>query len=602
MRDFQEQTITKTDRSIVNRLVKYARPFTKDFLISSLLMLGDIAVSALAPILIGFAIRIIGRTGSVSSKMTQFAWIGLLFLGIIALVSVIIYYQNWLLQRAGQKIVYDIRMQVFDHIHTLSNNQINQIPVGKLVTRVTNDTNTLSEMYSSVIVSLLRNSLMMVTYFVIMLIFDYKSTLMMALVFPFVIVSTLIFRKLSRKTYRNVRNRVSNMNAFLSENLSGMKLTQIFNQEDKKHKAFVTQSKNLRKAQFNEILVFAIYRPLMYLFSMAATMIIIYYIGLDILDLINQNASPEVIIIKVSLLVTMYQYANSFFEPVQQLAEQFNVLQSALASSEKIFDVLDTVPEINDEEDAIELVDFKGEIEFKNVWFQYIKDEWILKDVSFKVNPSDTVAFVGATGSGKTTIMSLIVRNYDIQKGQILIDGIDIKRIKRSSLRKHIGQMPQDVFLFTGTIESNITLHDDTVPKEKVISSASYVGANTFIDRLDDGYDHVVRERGNNFSTGQRQLLSFARALTYEPSVMILDEATANIDSETESLIQESLEKMMQLNTMLVVAHRLSTIQHADKIIVMQKGEIKEMGKHQELLKQKGLYYNLYQLQYESKK
>lgn len=602
MRDFQEQTITKTDRSIVNRLVKYARPFTKDFLISSLLMLGDIAVSALAPILIGFAIRIIGRTGSVSSKMTQFAWIGLLFLGIIALVSVIIYYQNWLLQRAGQKIVYDIRMQVFDHIHTLSNNQINQIPVGKLVTRVTNDTNTLSEMYSSVIVSLLRNSLMMVTYFVIMLIFDYKSTLMMALVFPFVIVSTLIFRKLSRKTYRNVRNRVSNMNAFLSENLSGMKLTQIFNQEDKKHKAFVTQSKNLRKAQFNEILVFAIYRPLMYLFSMAATMIIIYYIGLDIMDLINQNASPEVIIIKVSLLVTMYQYANSFFEPVQQLAEQFNVLQSALASSEKIFDVLDTVPEINDEEDAIELVDFKGEIEFKNVWFQYNNDEWILKDVSFKVNPNDIVAFVGATGSGKTTIMSLIVRNYDIQKGQILIDGIDIKRIKRSSLRKHIGQMPQDVFLFTGTIESNITLHDDTVPKEKVISSASYVGANTFIDRLDDGYDHVVRERGNNFSTGQRQLLSFARALTYEPSVMILDEATANIDSETESLIQESLEKMMQLNTMLVVAHRLSTIQHADKIIVMQKGEIKEMGKHQELLKQKGLYYNLYQLQYESKK
>lgn len=602
MRDFQEQTITKTDRTIVNRLVKYARPFTKDFLISSLLMLGDIAVSALAPILIGFAIRIIGRTGSVSSKMTQFAWIGLLFLGIIALVSVIIYYQNWLLQRAGQKIVYDIRMQVFDHIHTLSNNQINQIPVGKLVTRVTNDTNTLSEMYSSVIVSLLRNSLMMVTYFVIMLIFDYKSTLMMALVFPFVIVSTLIFRKLSRKTYRNVRNRVSNMNAFLSENLSGMKLTQIFNQEDKKHKAFVTQSKNLRKAQFNEILVFAIYRPLMYLFSMAATMIIIYYIGLDIMDLINQNASPEVIIIKVSLLVTMYQYANSFFEPVQQLAEQFNVLQSALASSEKIFDVLDTVPEINDEEDAIELVDFKGEIEFKNVWFQYNNDEWILKDVSFKVNPNDIVAFVGATGSGKTTIMSLIVRNYDIQKGQILIDGIDIKRIKRSSLRKHIGQMPQDVFLFTGTIESNITLHDDTVPKEKVISSASYVGANTFIDRLDDGYDHVVRERGNNFSTGQRQLLSFARALTYEPSVMILDEATANIDSETESLIQESLEKMMQLNTMLVVAHRLSTIQHADKIIVMQKGEIKEMGKHQELLKQKGLYYNLYQLQYESKK
>ncbi|MDY0210856.1 MAG: ABC transporter ATP-binding protein [Acholeplasma sp.] len=601
MRDFQEQTITKTDRSIITRLVKYAKPFTKDFIISAFLMLGDVAVSALGPILIGLSIQIIGRDASISSKMFQFTWVGTIFLGIIAAVSVIIYYQNWLLQRAGQKIVYDIRMEVFNHIHTLSNNQINQIPVGKLVTRVTHDTNTLSEMYSSVIVSLLRNSLMMVTYFVIMLIFDYKSTLMMSLIFPFVIIATMIFRKLSRKSYRNVRNRVSNINAFLSENLSGMKLTQIFNQEDKKKQAFKIQSKNLRKAYFNELMVFAIYRPLMFLFSMVATIIILYYIGNDILSLIENNASPTSIIIKISLLVTMYQYAKSLFEPVQQLAEQFNVLQSALASSEKIFDVLDTVPEILDEEDAIELNNFKGEIEFKNVWFQYIEDEWVLKNVSFKVNPNDTVAFVGATGSGKTTIMSLIVRNYEIQKGQILIDGIDIKKIKRTSLRKHIGQMPQDVFLFTGTIESNITLNNESVSKDKVIESATYVGADSFIDRLDDGYLHVVRERGNNFSTGQRQLLSFARALTYEPTVMILDEATANIDSETESLIQESLTKMMQLNTMLVVAHRLSTIQHADNIIVMQKGEIKEMGKHQDLLKQKGLYYKLYQLQYESK-
>jgi ATP-binding cassette subfamily B protein len=301
------------------------------------------------------------------------------------------------------------------------------------------------------------------------------------------------------------------------------------------------------------------------------------------------------------ILYSYYAYVGDFFEPIQQLAEQFNTLQNAFASAEKVFDVLDTKPDIIDETDAVDLTSFSGQIEFKNVWFSYLQDEWVLKDVSFKVNPGDTVAFVGATGSGKTTILSLIVRNYDIQKGQILIDGKDIKTLTRSSLRRHIGQMLQDVFLFSGSIKDNITLRDEAITKEEVISASEYVGANTFIDRLPDGYDHVVLERGNNFSAGQRQLISFARALVYKPSLMILDEATANIDSETEGLIQESLEKMMNISTMLIVAHRLSTIQHADKIIVMQKGEIKEEGSHQELLKLGGLYYNLYQLQYEEK-
>ena len=299
------------------------------------------------------------------------------------------------------------------------------------------------------------------------------------------------------------------------------------------------------------------------------------------------------------LLYSFYQYVGNFFEPIQQIAEQFNMLQNAFASAEKVFDVLDTKPVIVDEEDAIELKSFSGSIEFKDVWFQYIPDEWVLKGVSFKVNPGETVAFVGATGSGKTTILSLIVRNYDIQKGQILIDGIDIHRIKRSSLRDKIGQMLQDVFLFSGTIKDNITLNDDAITMNEVVSASEYVGANTFIDTLPDRYDHLVRERGNNFSSGQRQLISFARALVYKPSLMILDEATANIDSETEALIQESLEKMMNISTMLIVAHRLSTIQHADRIIVMQKGEIKESGSHQALLKQKGLYRSLYELQYD---
>jgi ATP-binding cassette subfamily B protein len=599
MKDFNETTIFKTDKQIVGRLLKYASPYKKNFIISLVLILVEVGISSLAPVLLGLIIRLIGSPIAYDDKIKYLVLIGVAFLAIIMMVSVVIYLQNWLLQTSGQKIVYNIRQEVFLHIQSLSNNQINSIPVGKLVTRVTNDTNTLSEMYTSVIVSLIRNTLLMITLYVIMLAIGFRVALMMALLFPFVVIATMIFRKVSRLSYRTVRNNVSEINAFLNENISGIKLTQIFNQEEKKMNEFKEKNRNLKKSYYKELLVFAIYRPIMFLFASLASILVLYLMTQEIIKSIAAGQSLIFVVAQISLLAMLYQYAKDVFEPVQQLAEQFNVLQSAMASAEKIFDVLDTTPEISDSEDAIELESFSGQIEFKNVWFKYVEDEWVLKDVSFKVNPNDTVAFVGATGSGKTTIMSLIVRNYEINQGQILIDGIDIKQIKRSSLRKFIGQMPQDVFLFTGSIKSNITLNDDSISQEEVIEAAKYVGADTFIDKLDDTYDHIVRERGNNFSTGQRQLLSFARAIVYKPSLMILDEATANIDSETESLIQTSLEKMMAVNTMLVVAHRLSTIQHADTIIVMQKGEIKEMGNHQELLKQKGLYYSLYQLQYE---
>lgn len=599
MKDFNETTIFKTDKQIVGRLLKYASPYKKNFIISLVLILVEVGISSLAPVLLGLIIRLIGSPIAYDDKIKYLVLIGVAFLAIIMMVSVVIYLQNWLLQTSGQKIVYNIRQEVFLHIQSLSNNQINSIPVGKLVTRVTNDTNTLSEMYTSVIVSLIRNTLLMITLYVIMLAIGFRVALMMALLFPFVVIATMIFRKVSRLSYRTVRNNVSEINAFLNENISGIKLTQIFNQEEKKMNEFKEKNRNLKKSYYKELLVFAIYRPIMFLFASLASILVLYLMTQEIIKSIAAGQSLIFVVAQISLLAMLYQYAKDVFEPVQQLAEQFNVLQSAMASAEKIFDVLDTTPEISDSEDAIELESFSGQIEFKNVWFKYVEDEWVLKDVSFKVNPNDTVAFVGATGSGKTTIMSLIVRNYEINQGQILIDGIDIKQIKRSSLRKFIGQMPQDVFLFTGSIKSNITLNDDAIPQEQVIEAAKYVGADTFIDKLDDTYDHIVRERGNNFSTGQRQLLSFARAIVYKPSLMILDEATANIDSETESLIQTSLEKMMAVNTMLVVAHRLSTIQHADTIIVMQKGEIKEMGNHQALLKRKGLYYSLYQLQYE---
>jgi ATP-binding cassette subfamily B protein len=480
---------------------------------------------------------------------------------------------------------------VFNHIENLSIGQINQVPVGKLVTRVINDTNTISEMYTNVAVNLIRNILYLFAIIIVIFIINWKISLFVMMVVPFVFLATVVFRKYSRASYRRVRQNVSEVNAFLSENLSGMKVTQIFNQEDKKRKEFKDHSLKLRNSYLQEILVFGIYRPIVYMLAMVGSVLVLY-IGYQ-----------EVLLgfMTAGILYSYYAYVGDFFEPIQQLAEQFNTLQNAFASAEKVFDVLDTKPDIIDEADAVDLTSFSGQIEFKNVWFSYIKDEWVLKDVSFKVNPGDTVAFVGATGSGKTTILSLIVRNYDIQKGQILIDGKDIKTLTRSSLRRHIGQMLQDVFLFSGSIKDNITLRDEAITFEEVISASEYVGANTFIDRLPDGYDHVVLERGNNFSAGQRQLISFARALVYKPSLMILDEATANIDSETEGLIQESLEKMMNISTMLIVAHRLSTIQHADKIIVMQKGEIKEEGSHQELLKLGGLYYNLYQLQYEEK-
>lgn len=416
-------------------------------------------------------------------------------------------------------------------------------------------------------------------------------TLYLTITLPFVFLSSILFRNISRKSYRKVRSNVSEINAFLSENLSGMKVTQIFNQEEKVNRIFEERNRNLRKSHFREILVFGIYRPTIYMIAMAGA-IIVLFTGID-----------EVIagVLTAGSLYSYYLYTQNFFEPIQQMTEQFNTLQNALASSEKVFDVLDTVPEIVDSEDAIELESFSGRIEFKDVWFSYIPGEWVLKGVSFTVNPNETVAFVGATGSGKSTILSLVVRNYDIQKGQILIDGIDIKNIKISSLRKHIGQMMQDVFLFSGTILDNITLKDDSITREEAIEAAKYVGADQFIESLPDSYDHVVLERGNNFSSGQRQLISFARALTYKPSLMILDEATANIDSETESIIQESLNRIMNIQTMIIVAHRLSTIQHADKIILMQQGEIKEMGTHQELLSKKSLYYYLYELQYEEK-
>jgi len=592
MRDFNDNSEVRQDKHIVIRLLSYLKPYTWKFIGSFLLMIVTTFANMVLPLASGLAVDLMAKPEAVMPLEIKMLILGIgaAVLLIIMMASVVIgFYQNMMLQHIGQQVTHDMRIEVFKHIENLSIGQINQLPVGKLVTRATNDPGNISDMFTNSLVNLIRSVMMILIIAIILFVINWQMALITMTTMPVIFVASYLFRKYSRKAYRQVRNNVSEVNAFLSENLSGMKITQVFNQEEKKFNEFKKINNNLKKSYLKEIVTFSIYRPVIWCLAMVGTVLAIYF---GISAVLAGSLS-------VGMFISFYVYVGQFFDPIQNIADQFNSLQNGFSSAEKIFDVLDTKPDIVDDPDAIELESFSGNIEFRDVWFQYIPDEWVLKGVSFKVKPDETVAFVGATGSGKTTILQLIVRNYDIQKGQILIDGIDIKKIKRSSLRSFVGQMLQDVFLFSGTIRDNITLHDESISEEKVVEASNYVGLNHVLNKLPDGLNHKVRERGNNFSSGERQLISFARAVVYEPRLMILDEATANIDSETEAIIQESLKKMMNISTMLIVAHRLSTIQHSDKIIVMSKGEIKEMGTHQELLKQKGLYYNLYQLQYD---
>lgn len=514
--------------------------------------------------------------------------LSIIFVAIILLGSIVQYVQSLLLQYTGQKIIYEIRLDVFSHVQKMEIEFFNSRPIGKLVTRVTNDTESINEMYTSVITNSLKNIFLLIGIVIAMISFNFKLSLLTYTVIPVLIVSTLIFRKYSKIMFREVRENISKVNAFLSEHISGIKIIQIFAKEDQKYDEFYKVNNKLNKANKNQIKAFSIYGPSIYFLRIAATAIIIYFGGKYVLAGI----------MTIGTLIAFTQYISRFFHPVQQLAEQFNVFQAAMASAERIFGLLDRKPKLEDKKDAIKLDTIEGTIEFKNVWFAYKKDEWILKDVSFKVNSGETVAFVGATGAGKTTILNLIGKYYRIQKGEIKIDGINIEDINTECLRKNIGQMLQDVFLFTGDIESNIKLRDNDISIEAMLEASKYVNSHSFIEKLPDKYKEKVFERGATLSSGQRQLLSFARTLARKPSILILDEATANIDTETEKLIQDALYRIMEGRTTLAVAHRLSTIQHSDKIIVMHKGRVKEIGSHGELLDKKGLYYNLVQLQY----
>lgn len=510
------------------------------------------------------------------------------FLIVLLALFVLNYLQFIILSTTGQKIIYNLRNDLFEHIEKLSLSFFDKTPLGKLVTRVTNDAENLNEMYVSVIVNLGQNILLIIGVMIVMITINPLLALVTLSTIPPVFCATIVFRKLARENYRGIRKGISSLNSFLSEHLSGMKIIHILNLQQKKFEEFKKISGNLNQKQLKEIKYFAIFRPTMFIFSSFSLFFLLLFGG-------NEVISGK---LSFGTLFIFFYYSQMIFGPIQQIAEQFNILQSAISSAERIFTLIDTKPSVCNPPNPIVIDKLKGDIEFKEVWFAYKNEDWVLKNVSFKINAGETVAFVGATGSGKTTILSLISRYYDIQKGQIFIDGYDIGSLDLSSLRKNIGMVMQDVFLFNGTIRSNIALKNPDISDEDIQRSIELANASKFINNLQNGLNSEVAEKGATFSSGERQLLSFARALAIKPSMFALDEATANIDTETERLIQDALAKMIKNKTGIIVAHRLSTIRHSDKIIVLHKGRVKEIGDHQSLLEKKDFYYNLYKLNY----
>lgn len=514
--------------------------------------------------------------------------IGIIFLVVIIFAFLLNYLQVYILNYTSQKIIFNIRQDVFSHIQKMSLSYFDKNPVGRLVTRVTNDTETLNEMYTSVLVSLFKDIFILIGIIVVMLRMDYKLALVSFTLIPLIVVASLVFRAKIRDVYRIGRIKLARINSSLNENITGMKTIHIFKKEDKKFREFDEINKDFLDTAKKEIRIYAIFRPTIEIIRALGIALLVWYGGGKVISGYME----------FGVLYAFIDYLQRFFEPIMDLTEKYNILQSAMASSERIFMILDTDEDIKNPENPIPLTDLKGKIEFKNVWFAYEEENWVLRNVNFTINPGEKVAFVGATGAGKSSIINLITRFYDIQKGEILIDGINIKNYDKHELRKHIGIVLQDVFLFTGNIKDNIRLNNKNISDEKVKEIAEYVNANHFIEKLPNKYDEPVMERGSTLSAGERQLLAFARALAFNPDILILDEATSNIDTETEILIQDALSKLIEGRTTIAVAHRLSTIQHSDKIIVLNKGEIVEMGNHQELLEKEGLYYDLYRLQY----
>ena len=565
------------------RLIAYMKPYAHWVIFALLLVLGLTAFDLYRPMLVGDAIDTFGANGDYDVIIAT----AIKYAVVLALSFAFNIAQTWILQKTGQNIILQMRKDLYRHIQSLGSRYFDITPVGKLVTRVTNDVEALNEMYSGILVQLFRNIVKIVGLAGVMLVLDVRLAAISFVLMPLVIGLTVLCQKIARNIYRLYRTRLTDINTFLSEHLSGMKIIQIFGRQERKFEEFHDKNTKLYKAFYREMLMYAVFRPLIYILSILSLMIVLWFGSRNVFDEI----------ISVGTLYIFSNYIRSFFEPIQELAEQFSTLQSSIASAEKIFTVMDEdefIPEVENPKQPDKIT---GKIEFDHVWFAYDGENYVLKDVSFVINPGEKVAFVGATGAGKSSILNLIGRYYDIQKGHIYIDGIDIRQLSKKQLRSAIGQMQQDVFIFEGDVAYNIRLNDNDITDEQVKEAAEYVNASHFIEKLPQGYHEPVTERGATFSAGERQLLSFARTLAHNPSILVMDEATANIDTETEILIQEALEKLMDGRTTIMVAHRLSTIQHADCIMVMHKGRICERGTHRELLEQDGIYRKLYELQ-----
>ena len=570
-------------KSSTMRLVAYMKPYAHWVIFALLLVLGLTAFDLYRPMLVGDAIDTFGANGDYDVIIAT----AIKYAVVLALSFVFNIAQTWILQKTGQNIILQMRKDLYRHIQSLGSRYFDITPVGKLVTRVTNDVEALNEMYSGILVQLFRNIVKIVGLAGVMLVLDVRLAAISFVLMPLVIGLTVLCQKIARNIYRLYRTRLTDINTFLSEHLSGMKIIQIFGRQERKFEEFHDKNTKLYKAFYREMLMYAVFRPLIYILSILSLMIVLWFGSRNVFDEI----------ISVGTLYIFSNYIRSFFDPIQELAEQFSTLQSSIASAEKIFTVMDEtefIPEAANPKEPDKII---GKIEFDHVWFAYDGENYVLKDVSFVINPGEKVAFVGATGAGKSSILNLIGRYYDIQKGHIYIDGIDIRQLSKKQLRSAIGQMQQDVFIFEGDVAYNIRLNDDDITDAQVKEAAEYVNASHFIEKLTQGYHEPVTERGATFSAGERQLLSFARTLAHNPSILVMDEATANIDTETEILIQEALEKLMDGRTTIMVAHRLSTIQHADCIMVMHKGRICERGTHRELLEQDGIYRKLYELQ-----
>lgn len=565
------------------RLIAYMKPYAHWVIFALLLVLGLTAFDLYRPMLVGDAIDTFGANGDYDVIIAT----AIKYAVVLALSFAFNIAQTWILQKTGQNIILQMRKDLYRHIQSLGSRYFDITPVGKLVTRVTNDVEALNEMYSGILVQLFRNIVKIVGLAGVMLVLDVRLAAISFVLMPLVIGLTVLCQKIARNIYRLYRTRLTDINTFLSEHLSGMKIIQIFGRQERKFEEFHDKNTKLYKAFYREMLMYAVFRPLIYILSILSLMIVLWFGSRNVFDEI----------ISVGTLYIFSNYIRSFFDPIQELAEQFSTLQSSIASAEKIFTVMDEdefIPEVENPKQPDKIT---GKIEFDHVWFAYDGENYVLKDVSFVINPGEKVAFVGATGAGKSSILNLIGRYYDIQKGHIYIDGIDIRQLSKKKLRSAIGQMQQDVFIFEGDVAYNIRLNDDNITDVQVKAAAEYVNASHFIEKLPQGYHEPVTERGATFSAGERQLLSFARTLAHNPSILVMDEATANIDTETEILIQEALEKLMDGRTTIMVAHRLSTIQHADCIMVMHKGRICERGTHRELLEQDGIYRKLYELQ-----